>query len=64
MGEIADEITSGAVCECCQRLFVLKHGFPVACKECYPMAIRSIAATHELRKPDVWAEAEGATDGE
>ena len=34
MGEIADDIISGACCEICGVYFDEEYGFPVTCDEC------------------------------
>ncbi len=41
MGEIADDITEGLVCEICGQFFasddgdIHKHGYPVECWDCW-----------------------------
>lgn len=35
MGEIADDVISGACCSLCFQYFVREHGYPVACRECW-----------------------------
>ena len=35
MGEIADDMISGASCSWCGIYFPQEHGFPVLCPDCY-----------------------------
>jgi len=35
MGDIADDIMSGACCQECNVYFVAPHGHPVLCHECW-----------------------------
>jgi len=35
MGEIADDVISGAACSWCGVYFTEEHGYPVICKGCW-----------------------------
>ena len=39
MGEIADDMISGACCSLCGMYFVEDHGYPVVCPDCYQDAL-------------------------
>jgi hypothetical protein len=35
MGEVADYMIEGEMCQLCGQFFTEKHGYPVICKDCW-----------------------------